>query len=209
MMYFLLSILLLFAAQPAQAQQYAEHADGGIMVPADPRDGRPVFYESTVTVKLNRAKLTAKQQKQMEQTQKKLTKLRRDVRTVYELAKLSGKMLRETNMKLSTITDEKEKKKYTKELEDQLRDKYEGRIRQLTLSQGKVLIKLIHRETQNSAYQLLKDYRNGATAVFWQTVSKFFGADLKDGFHPTTDVEDAQIEFIVREIESGEDAHYY
>ncbi|MFN7707325.1 MAG: DUF4294 domain-containing protein [Sphingobacteriia bacterium] len=194
----------------AQAQGW-QRDDGRYWAPADPVDRRPIFFTEPVTVQppyLADPVEAQREARRRARQMHKITKLRADVLKVYALAKLSGRLLRETNDKLATMPDEKTRKAYTKALEKQLKEEYEGQLRKLTLSQGKVLIKLIHRETNNSAYELIKEYRSGASAVFWQTLATLFGANLKNGYHPTTDVEDAQIEYIVLQFESGDTSLY-
>ncbi|MBP5589974.1 MAG: DUF4294 domain-containing protein, partial [Bacteroidales bacterium] len=78
---------------------------------------------------------------------------------------------------------------------------FEGDVRKMTVSQGQILIKLIDRETQNTSYQLIKEYRGGLSAAFWQGVAKLFGTNLKATYD--TYGEDSLIELIVQDIESG------
>lgn len=195
-------LLFLLAASWAQS--------GQVRVAKDRNDGNPIFWlDEEIEVTTDFSKLTKKEQRKFQAELKRANKLRLDVRRVYHLAKISGKLLNETNAALANMSDEKEKRKYVKKLEKELKARYEGQLRKLTLKQGKILIKLIHRETDNTAFSLIKEYRSGASALFWQALARFFGANLKAGYHPDTDPKDAKIEYIVRQIETGIDQRYY
>jgi hypothetical protein len=78
---------------------------------------------------------------------------------------------------------------------------YEGDIRDMTITQGRLLIKLIDRETQNTSYALIKDYRGKLAAAFWQGIARIFGTNLKEEYDPNG--EDAIIESIILEIDAG------
>ncbi|MCS6903773.1 MAG: DUF4294 domain-containing protein [Bacteroidia bacterium] len=136
---------------------------------------------------------------------KKYEKLRYNLKVVYPLAKECSRLLNETNDKLATMRSEKEKEKYLKQLEKELFQKYEKKIYDLTLSQGKLLIKLIHRETSNSAFQLIRDYRNWGTAAFWQVIARFLGANLKEVYNRE---EEQVIEYLIYQLESGKSDEY-
>jgi hypothetical protein len=103
--------------------------------------------------------------------------------------------------KLESFKSEKERKDYMKEVEKEVFRDYEGEMQQMTLTQGKLLIKLIDRETRNTSYELIRDYRGKVPAAFWQGVARIFGTNLKAEYDPYG--EDAIIERIVQEIEAG------
>jgi hypothetical protein len=96
---------------------------------------------------------------------------------------------------------EKERKEYLKNVEKDVFAQYEGDMRQMTITQGRLLIKLIDRETQNTSYTLIKDYRGKFAAVFWQGIARIFGTNLKEQYDPFG--EDALIESIILEIDAG------
>jgi hypothetical protein len=136
---------------------------------------------------------------------KQYEKLRYNLQKVYPLAKECGRLLNETNNKLNTLGSEKEKNKYLKKLEKDLFARYEKQIYDLTLSQGKLLIKLIHRETTSSAFELIRSYRNWGTAAFWQVLARFLGANLKDNYNRE---EEQVLEYLIQQLESGKAAEY-
>jgi hypothetical protein len=128
-------------------------------------------------------------------------KLVRNVRKAYPYAKLAGTIFEEYSILLENITDEKEKRRIMKLAEDELKEKYQGELEQLTVSQGKILIKLIDRETTHSTYELVKEFRGRFRAFFWQSFARIFGFDLKTEYDPIG--EDKEIEEIVLLIEQG------
>ena len=82
-------------------------------------------------------------------------------------------------------------------------NQYKPQMKKLTKNQGKLLIKLINRETNQSSYSIVKAFLGTFRAGFWQTFSKFFGASLKQGYHPSKNKQDALIERICIQIEQG------
>ncbi|HOM41611.1 MAG TPA: DUF4294 domain-containing protein [Bacteroidales bacterium] len=124
-----------------------------------------------------------------------------NVRRVYPYALIVRMKLEEVNNILAQLPDENERKKFLREFEKQIFREYEDDMRQLTITQGKILIKLIDRETQNTSYDLIKTYRGTITAAFWQGVARIFGANLKARYDPYG--EDAIIESIIYGIENG------
>lgn len=94
------------------------------------------------------------------------------------------------------------KEKYISQMQKQLFEAYEKPLKNMTISQGKLLIRLIDREIGRSSYNIIKDYKNRITAGFWQGIAKIFGNDLKSGYDPQG--EDRVTEFLVEKWESGE-----
>jgi hypothetical protein len=124
-----------------------------------------------------------------------------NIKKVYPYAKLAGERLRYYKTVIDTIPTEKARKTYLKKAEKELEAQFGDQIRDLTFSQGKILIKLIYRETGNSTYEIVKELRGGFTAFVWQTLARIFGYDLRSDYDPTGD--DVIIEQIVQMIESG------
>jgi len=124
-----------------------------------------------------------------------------NVKRVYPYAMIVRDKLALVNADLENIDGEKDRKKYMKQVENDVFAEYEDDIQHLTITQGKILIKLIDRETQNTSFELIKDYRGSITAAFWQGIARIFGTNLKEEFDPYGD--DLLIELIVQEIEAG------
>lgn len=128
-------------------------------------------------------------------------RLVRNVKRAYPYAKIAGVRFQEYNAMLMEIESEAERRRVTRELEKKIRDEFEGELKRLTISQGHILIKLIDRETQNTSYDVLRDFRGAFTAVFWQSLGRLFGYNLKTRYDPHG--EDKLIEEIVQLIEQG------
>ena len=129
-------------------------------------------------------------------------KLRRDIIRVYPYAKLASTKLKYINDQVATMTNERQKKRFIKETERELKDQFEQELKKLTLTQGRILIKLIDRETGSSSYSLVKELRGSLQAFFWQGLARLFGSNLKTEYE--AEGQDQMIEQIVRQIESGQ-----
>jgi len=129
-------------------------------------------------------------------------KLTRNVVKVYPYARITAKLLDEYERDLEQIQMERDKDLYVKLAEAELRAEFEEEVKDLTISQGRVLIKLIDRETGRTSYDLVKELKGGFQAWLWQGVATLFGNDLKDDYDAQGD--DALIESVVRRIENGE-----
>jgi hypothetical protein len=124
-----------------------------------------------------------------------------NVKRVYPYAVIVRMKIADVNDKLEGMKSEKERKDYMKEVEKEVFRNYQGDMEQMTIAQGKLLIKLIDRETRNTSYDLIRDYKGKVPAAFWQGVARIFGTNLKAEYDPYGD--DAIIERIVTEIEAG------
>jgi hypothetical protein len=99
---------------------------------------------------------------------------------------------------LALTNSRREEKRLIKECEQEIKDKITSEVKNLSVSQGKILIKLIERQTGNTSYELVKDMKGGISAFVYQGVAKIFGHNLKSTYDPT---EDYEIENIIREYE--------
>jgi hypothetical protein len=124
-----------------------------------------------------------------------------NVRRVYPYALIVREELGRVNRLLETMPDEKAQRNFLQQYEKDIFKEYEDDMRKLTFSQGKILIKLIDRETENTSYDLIRQYRGKFSATFWQGIARIFGANLKTDYDPAG--EDYLIEQIIREIEAG------
>jgi len=128
-------------------------------------------------------------------------RLIRNVKIVYPYARLAGEKLKEYEIILSKVETEAERRRIMKNLEKEINEKYGEELKNLTITQGKILIKLIDRETGNTSFDLLKDLRGSFLAFFYQSFARVFGYNLKIEYDP--EGEDRNIEIIVRMIENG------
>lgn len=128
------------------------------------------------------------------------TRLRYNVHKVYPYAVKVAAIMQEVDTEMAQIPEKKARKAYAKEKEKSLFGSYEQDIRKMTRKQGKLLVKLVHRETENSMYHIIKEYKSGASAVFWQSIGLIFGVNLKVDYDPE---EEKMIESIVNNLENG------
>ena len=129
----------------------------------------------------------------------KYNRLRNAVYVTYPYARRAGIVMNEINDKLVSITDKAERKKYIQSKEAILRKEFTDPLTNLSVYQGKVLMKLINRETGNNCYEIIKEYKGGFTARFYQTVAFFFNSNLKQPYHAEN--EDAVVEKLVKEVQ--------
>lgn len=129
------------------------------------------------------------------------SRLIRNVKAVYPWAKLAGAKLQEYEKVYLDADSKKEQRRIMKQVEQEIQKEYGGELKKLTISQGKILIKLIDRETGNSSYDLVQDFRGSFVALFYQSFARIFGYNLKQKYEP--EGEDKNIEIIVRMIEKG------
>lgn len=128
-------------------------------------------------------------------------KLVYNVKKVYPIAIEAREMLAEMETTLVQMKSPREQKKYIRRMEQELTDKYTPVLKKMTFSQGKILIKLIDRETERTGYAIVKELRGGFSATLYQGVARIFGANLKDSYDK--DGEDQLIEEIIEMIELG------
>ena len=129
----------------------------------------------------------------------KYNRLRNAVYVTYPYARRAGIVMNEMNAKLASITDRSERKKYIQSKESVLRKEFTDPLTNLSVYQGKVLMKLINRETGNNCYEIIKEYKGGLTARLYQTIAFFFNSNLKQPYNATD--EDAVVEKLVKEVQ--------
>lgn len=132
---------------------------------------------------------------------RRYTRLIRNVKKVYPYSQIAREFFDSVNIALEDYDTEHEKKQYLKSVESDLLAEYEDDLKKFTVTQGKILLKLIDRELQSAPYSILKEYRGSFSAVFWQTIARLFGNNLKDRYDPKG--EDQMLDEIVEMIEMG------
>jgi len=132
----------------------------------------------------------------------KYYRLCRDVKVAYPYAILAEATFQQCQETMQTMSSESEKRSYLKEMQKQMMGQYEKDLKNLTVNQGRILIKLINRETGTTSYEMVKELRGSLSAFMWQTVARLFGNNLKDTYDPET--EDREIENIIQLIEVGD-----
>lgn len=134
--------------------------------------------------------------------QKYYSRLVRDVKKTIPLAIEIRNIIQETEAHLKTLPDKKARKRYLDEKEKELKKIYTPRMKKLSLRQGKLLIKLVDRECDQNAYQLIKLFMGTFKAVFYQSFASLFGASLKKTYDPAG--EDFMIERVVTLVVNGQ-----
>jgi len=172
------------------------HSDEGYHCSAIVVDGDtiPVIYYDEVYIWGNKSFRNSAESRQWE-------RLVRNVKKAYPYAKVAGIKFNEYNQKMAGITSEKVKKDMMKQAEAELEAQFGDELKDLTITQGKILLKLIDRQTSNCSYDIVKDFRGRFRAFFYQSFARIFGYNLKVKYDPLG--ADADIERIVLMIENG------
>jgi hypothetical protein len=123
------------------------------------------------------------------------------VKKVYPLAVEAKKLLEKYEPQYYALDNQKDRRKLMKNLEKELLTEHKEELKKWSISDGRILLKLIDRETERTPYVLIKDFRGDVSAVFWQGIARLFKNDLKDEYDPYD--EDKMLEEIVSMIELG------
>jgi len=124
-----------------------------------------------------------------------------NVKKVYPYARLAAAKLTEYQHTLDSLPNERQRKKFLKAAEKDLEARFGNEIKDLTFTQGKILIKLVYRQTGNSTFNIVKELRGSFNAFVYQTIARIFGYDLRSQYDP--EGSDKAIERIVKLIEDG------
>ena len=142
-----------------------------------------------------RGKLTGKWKKQYAEW----TRLRNAVYVTYPYAKEASAVMNEINLKLSGVTDKKDRKAIINSREKELKEKFADKLTNLSVYQGKVLMKLIYRQTGDNCYEIIEGYKGKFSVKFWQTLALVFGSNLRQNYDPAGN--DKVMEMIVKDVE--------
>lgn len=129
-----------------------------------------------------------------------LAKLRYNVLKVYPYAITAAYILDKVDREMTLRNKKKDRKAYIKATEKEMNARFKNELKNLTITQGKILVKLINRETGQDCYELIKQLKGGLNARIYQTTAFFFDNNLKQQYDPYG--EDRDIEMIVRELEA-------
>ena len=188
----LIIVILLLAVSVAKAQQ-----GGGIVMFGTVYQGDtiPMQYLDVVTIRGYVCHLS-------EAEKRKYKKLIKNVKVVYPYAKQAGKLLDRYTIVLQQAKNDSQRKKIMKQAEKEIENKFGPSLKKLNRSQGKILIRLIDRETGSDSYALVKELRGSFRAAFYQTLGKLFGYNLRTKYDPENNSEDRIIERIIYGIET-------
>lgn len=131
------------------------------------------------------------------------TRLRNAVYVTYPYARVAGSVINDINSNLTGITDKKKRKEYIKSREKDLRREFGEPLKNLSVYQGKILMKIINRQTGNNCYEIIKEYKGGVNARMYQTIAFFVGGNLKQDWDLKENKQDRQIENIINEIDGN------
>jgi len=186
----------------AYAQENPDHPDPAkwgehdtIMVPAIYYNGEWMPYSEMEVVYISKLPPD-----KLAKVIEKYNRLRNAVYVTYPYAKTAGAVINDVNAHLVGVENKKDRKAYIKTREKELKKEFSDPLSNLSVYQGKVLMKLINRETGNNCYEIIKEYKGGLNARLYQTVAFFFGSSLKQHYDFQHDATDRQIETIVQEI---------
>lgn len=190
-------ILIILLCIIAATKVYSQETNKGYMVKVCTYNGDTIPYITLKNVYVY-PEIRLKNKKQ----EKYYYKLVRDVKKTLPIAKEIRNIVIETYEYLETLPDEKSKKAHIKAVEKSLKQQYTPRMKKLTFSQGKLLIKLVNRECNQSSFQLVRAFMGPFKARFYQTFAALFGASLKKEYHP--DNEDKMVERVIVLVENGQ-----
>lgn len=129
--------------------------------------------------------------------------LRRKTLKVYPYAKLASERLVELNSRLDQIKSRRDRKRYTKIVQDYIENQFSAELKKLTRTEGQILVKLIHRQTGITTFELVKDLKSGWRAFWYNTTASFFDISLKEEYNPAKNQEDYLIEDILQRAFQG------
>jgi hypothetical protein len=183
------NILLIFLLSGLTVSVIAQdkNADSGIVLRKVYMDGDTFFvysFDEFILKEFN-----------SKEEQKAYLKLVGNVKKVMPYAKLAAFRMQMMDDNLNQLVSKRAKKKYVKATEEAIMSEFKSQLQILTRSQGKLLLKLIHRETGNTTYEILKKYRGSASTMFYGVWAKMYDANIRVEYDP---IEDYQIEYIIK-----------
>ncbi len=189
-------IITHFNLNGANAQEYIKplNKNDTIILPAVIVDGDTIPYMWLPTINIYTTRIFKSKRQQIQ-----YTKLRRDVTKVWPYAKLAGQMFDKLDRELKMTNNKRVQQALIDKTEKEIMDKFEAELKKLTVTQGRILIKLIDRQTGNTSYKVVQDLKGKFSAFFWQSLARLFGSNLKSHYDPYG--EDAEIEKIVISLE--------
>ena len=158
------------------------------------KDSADILHRTLRTVNI-----TDSSRRRTAQEEEEYQKLKRRVIKLYPYALLAKQIYETTNSNMNSLESNKEKRAYRKQKEQELRDRFENEIKALYTTDGPVLVKLIHRETGKTTYDLLRESKSWVNCLFYQMAAKRYGYSLKETYDPAKDVE---IESMVQMLKS-------
>lgn len=194
---FIVCLLLTGLVRTVHSQDTIRMELGGYPVFAIIKDG-----DTTYMSNLEEAVIKPKKRAAAARDLRQYRRLIYNVKKVYPYAKLAGEKFGEVNAHLQTLKTGREQREYIRQVEDDILKQYEEDLKDLTITQGRILIKLIDRETNETSYEVVKDLRGSFQAAIWQAIARIFGSNLKTEFD--AEGEDKVLNDIMIMIEQGQ-----
>ncbi|WP_372640376.1 DUF4294 domain-containing protein [Ancylomarina sp.] len=162
------------------------------------------ILDSNMHVNLKEVKIKARKKKRRKhyRSTKRYWRTVRNIRIVYPYAEMANQTISDLNKELESITSKKKRRKLIRREYKGLMKAYKEPMMKLQISQGKLLMRLIDRETGSSSYNHLKELKGSTTAFFWQAVASMFGTSLKSEYKPES--RDWMVEEILERMKNGE-----
>lgn len=157
--------------------------------------------DTIITVRIRDVWVFPERKFESKKQQQRYSRYVEKVKKVYPLAVEARILLKKYEPQYYALDSQRERRKLMKNLEKELLDKHKEELKKWSISDGTILLKLINRETERTAYSIIKDFRGDVSAMFWQGIARIFKNNLKDGYSP--EEEDKMLEEIVRKIEMG------
>ena len=199
---FLTAVLLTFACDASAQGRKEKMPEPKLMLGYEIVDGDTLFFDV-----LNPSKVTSFR-KMKGREWRRYYRLVWNFSKTYPYALVARKLIEKTDAELEENDFSRRKReKYINAIQKELFTAFEQPMRGMTVSQGQLLMKLIDREVGKSSFSIIKDYKNGIAAGFWQGIAKLFGSDLKKHYDPLGD--DRDVEELVQNWDSGEFAGLY
>ena len=196
-MRYILVLLLFLYTYTLQAQDTIGKTLDGYIVALAVVDG-----DTMPQIRLRQVYVMPKKVYHSKRERRKFLRLVRKIKKVLPYAQLANKTLRDINKQLEGIDDKRTRKKYIKKVDKVLKERYGDELKNLTISEGRILIKLIDRETGSTSYELIKELKGSFSAFMWQSLARLFGENLKQDYDAKN--EDRLIEEILIRIEAGQ-----
>jgi hypothetical protein len=190
MKFLIAAIAILFFTTTAVAQSQKKH---GIILPVN-----IVGKDTLPVVALDQIVVVSKRHFKNAEDYARFTILQYNVRIVYPYAKIAGQLFNDVQDSLAYMDNKHERKKFLKRKEKDLDEQFEKSLKNLTIDQGKILVKLIARETGHSCYDLVEQFKSPFSAFYWNGLGKIFGYNLRPDYDPE---QDRDLEIIVRSME--------
>ena len=191
--FFILVLLFVVgsANEPIYAQRYRQHRGIRSIRRGVDATGDSILYITILDVNIFHRMRDLKEYERMV----------RAVKKVYPLATEAARRMENLDEELAMYEKRRDRKAYTRTIEDALKEEISPMLWKMTRYEGKILLKLIDRETHHTVFSIIKDFRSGFTAGFYQMLAQLFGNNLKLEYDP--DGEDAMLEQIVKYYKAG------